>query len=95
MMSDQKAVHQEPVQLLVQGDGAFRTVKAAIVPEPPENCESQQLFDWAATVAIMRCPTVHISGQMRMVEVYATRWGLSTKEVDQFEPGPSLGPPGQ
>ncbi len=86
MPSDQKAVHQEAIQLLVSGEGSFRNLRHALVPEPPMNCESQQVFDWGATISVMRLGHLSTSGQMRMVEVYAKRWGIATTEVDEFEP---------
>lgn len=85
-MSDQKAVHQEDIQLLVQGEGAFRTVKIAFVPEPPNDCESQQIFDWGTTIAVMRLGHISVAGQLRLVQAYAERWHISTREVDHFEP---------
>lgn len=85
MASDEKSVTQTPIKLLVQGDGPFRTIKHSMVPEPPEGCESQQVFDWAATVSAMRQQHLSLAIQMRVVSVYAERWKISTEEVSHVD----------
>ena len=91
MASDQVAVHQDPIKMLVGGEGVFKTTRQILVPEPPANCESQQIFDWAAVTSGMRNQHMQISGHMRMVEAYAERWGISVEEISTLDAPGDLG----
>ena len=72
MPSDQKDVTQRPIRMLYQGDGPFRTVRDISIPEPPDGCESQQLFDWALLIAVITS-SMPMHGKMRLVEAYCDR----------------------
>ncbi len=78
---------QEAIRLVRQGRGAFSTVVNSIVPMPPEGCESQQMFDWGATVAIANSGHLHLPLKLRMIEAYAERWGIETLDMRMLPTG--------
>ncbi len=83
---------QAPIKIKKQGDGMFASVSDALVPQPPEGCESQQMMDWGATVAVMKHEHINLPLKLRMVEAYAQRWGIATEE-GEFSSDPNLGIP--
>ena len=81
-MSDQKQVVQETIKFFRQGDGPFRVIREYQVPEPPLECESQQVMDWAVVVVCM-ATGMDMTGKMRVVSAYAERWHIPTEDVDK------------
>ena len=81
-MSDQKQVVQESIKFFRQGEGAFQVIRQYQVPEPPLECESQQIMDWATVLAIM-ATGMDMTGKMRVVSAYAERWHIPTEDVDK------------
>ncbi len=73
-----KTPPQPPITLIRQGDGPWATIVSATVPEPPEDCESQQLLQWAAVLSFFQIPRaecpMHV--KLRVASTYAERWGI-------------------
>ncbi len=82
MLSDQKDVVQRPIKFYRTGEPPFDTIREYQVPEPPMECEGQQVLDWAVVTSVMTMG-MDISGKMRVVAVYAERWHIPTEDVDK------------
>ena len=81
-MDDLSSVEQPPIGIqYTSADGPFRTVSGFQVPDPPKGCESAQMLDWGSVMAIMAIP-LDQGRRARVIEAYALRWNIATKEVD-------------
>ncbi len=73
-----KTPTQPAITLIREGDGPWATITGADVPEPPDDCESQQVMEWATVLSFFRidpakCP-LHV--KLRVASTYAERWGI-------------------
>ena len=78
-------VTQDPIIVRYKGIKPFRSVTGVNVPIPPEGVDSQQIFDWACITAVMLSPHPW-DRKMRVVQVYAKRWSITTVEGDPDDP---------
>ncbi len=90
MASDQKAVVQRPIIIRYEGKEPFRTIADMSIPEPPNGCESQQLFDWAVLCGVIPS-NMPMVGKMRLVEAYSERH--PSVVVKEYEGGEWPPPP--
>lgn len=85
-LSDRKTPKQPTLWIAVERMGTFaETVADLRLPGPPDGCESQQLFDWAAITFSMCRGDLAMAFKVHLAVTYAERWGLPIARIPTGE----------
>ena len=85
MATDQKSPVQPPVIVdKTKMVGGFGFPQVTVLP-PPLDCETQQLMDFAAALAIYESPKQDFQMKWRITQAYALRWSIEVVEINNAE----------
>ena len=87
-MDDRAKVKQRQIYIEVRGVGtASECPVGAHLPAPPEGCESRQVIDHGAVVAIFCAAFFELPMKLRTVQAYADIWEIAIVRLgpDEFK----------